>query len=128
MIGPDWVYRYVSPGLARLLGRPASELVGLVTWEVSPQAAGTPGHAEQERAMRERRASLTTWQAPGHQVWYDVRTLPTADGMLVLADDVTERERQASRAERLVEVGEALAATTDAHGRQPGRRRRRCCP
>lgn len=40
--------------------------------------------------------------------------VPTGDGLLVLVDDVTEQHRAESRAELLVEVGEALAGALTA--------------
>ena len=42
------------------------------------------------------------------------RVVPTGDGLLVLVDDVTEQHRAESRAQLLVEVGEALAGALTA--------------
>jgi anti-sigma regulatory factor (Ser/Thr protein kinase) len=44
--------------------------------------------------------------------WFEQRAVPTRAGMIVIVNDVTDREVMNQRAERLVELGQSLARTT----------------
>ena len=114
VIGADWRYRYVSPTAAELVGRPAHECVGQPVWALFPEVVGTPQHAACLRAMRTRQPERVTWFFETVGRWYEQRIVPTGDGLLVLVDDITEQHRAESRAELLVEVGEALAGALTA--------------
>ena len=46
-----WRYTYVNGEAARIIGKPASELMGRICWEVFPDAAGTAAKAALERAL-----------------------------------------------------------------------------
>ena len=114
VIGPDWCYRYVSRSAAALIGRPAHEAVGQHVWALFPEVVGTPQHEACLRAMQTREPERVTWFFDTVGRWYVQRVVPTGDGLLVLVDDVTEQHRAESRAELLVEVGEALAGALTA--------------
>ena len=109
VIGPDWRYRYVSPSAARVIGRPAQDLVGVSVWGVFPEVVGTPQHEALLRAMRERTVVQVVWWFEQVGRWYEQRAVPIDDGLVVLVDDVTDDRLATHRAERLVEIGEGLA-------------------
>ena len=114
VIGADWRYRYVSEHAVALIGRPAQECVGQLVWDLFPEVVGTPQHDACLRAMQTREPERITWFFATVGRWYEQKVVPTGDGLLVLVDDITEQHRAESRAELLVEVGEALAGALTA--------------
>lgn len=109
VIGFDWRYRYVSERAAAIIGRPATEMVGAPVWEVFPEIVGTPEHAAAVRAMEERTAVKIVWFYDRVGRWFEQHAIPTGTGLVVVVDDVTEREQDARRAEQLLQIGNALA-------------------
>ncbi|MFN2522847.1 MAG: SpoIIE family protein phosphatase [Mycobacteriales bacterium] len=110
VIGPDWRYRYVSPGAAVIIGRPAEEVVGLHVWEeVFPQVVGSPQYDAAVRAMETRQRQILVWYFDTVQRWYSQQALPVGDGLVFVVSDVTEAERASRRSEVLVRAGERLA-------------------
>jgi hypothetical protein len=109
VISADWRYVYVSEGAARIIGRPAADVVGAEVWAVFPEVVGTPQYDAVQRAMRERTRERVVWFFDSVGRWFEQHALPVADGLVVLVNDITEQQAGASRAEQLVLVGEALA-------------------
>ena len=109
VIGFDWRYRYVSKRAAVIIGRPASEVVGVPVWEVFPEVVGTPEHAACVRAMEQRTAVKFVWFFDTVGRWFEQHAIPTPTGLVIVVNDVTEREEDARRAGQLLAVGDALA-------------------
>ncbi len=109
VVGFDWRYRYVSPGAAAVIGRPVDELVGAPVWDVFPDVVGSPEHAAALRAMSERTAVKIVWFFDRVGRWFEQHAIPTPAGLVVVVDDVTDREEEARRADQLLAIGEALA-------------------
>ena len=109
VIGPDWRYRFVSTGAATIIGRPAGDVVGEQVWDVFPEVVGSPQHAAVVRAMDERVAVKIVWFFDTVGRWYEQQVLPVDAGLVVVVDDVTEREQDAERAEQLLGVADELA-------------------
>ncbi|MCU1672137.1 MAG: putative protein kinase/phosphatase [Frankiales bacterium] len=110
VIGPDWRYRYVSPGAAVIIGRPAEDVVGRHVWdEVFPEVVGSPQHEAAVRAMTTRRREVLVWYFDSVQRWYSQQALPVGDGLVFVVSDVTDAERAGRRSEVLVRAGERLA-------------------
>lgn len=109
MIDFEWRYRYVSQGAAAVIGRAPAELVGTPVWEVFPEVVGTPEHAAALRAMAERTPVKIVWFFDRVGRWLEQHAIPTPAGLVVVVDDVTEREEDARRGEHLLAISEALA-------------------
>ena len=105
----DWRYLYVSQRAATIIGRRAEDVVGAAVWEIFAEVVGTPEHAAAVRAMNERTAVRIVWFFDQVGRWYEQHAIPTPQGLVIVVDDVTEREEDARRAERLLAVGNALA-------------------
>src|SRR5205085_11915882 len=55
-IDRDWRYTFVNTKVAELAGKPRSELVGRVIWEIFPQAVGSEFYERAHRAMETRQS------------------------------------------------------------------------
>ena len=114
VVGPDWRYRYVSPGAARIIGRPAEDVLGRHVWdEVFPEVVGTPQYDSAVRAMETRRRETLVWFFDTVGRWYSQAALPVGDGLVFVVADVTDGQRATQRSELLVQAGEALARATN---------------
>ncbi len=111
VIGPDWRYRWVSTGMAALLGRPRSELVGADVWAVFPEVVGSPEHDLSLEAMRSGKPVEFVWYYAPAARYIEQRVIPTRRGMVVVARDVTDREQAAEYSRRLLLIGQQLAGT-----------------
>ena len=109
VVGFDWRYRYVSERAAAIIGRPADELVGAYVWGVFPEVVGTPEHVAATRAMSERVSVKIVWFFDRVGRWFEQHAIPTSAGLVIVVDDVTEREEDTRRGEQLLSIGNALA-------------------
>jgi hypothetical protein len=112
VISPDWRYLYVSTGAAAIIGKPATEVMGLDVWDVFPEVVGTPQYDAMLRAMSTRERERVVWFFDTVNGWFEQHALPVADGLVVLVNDITEQRLSEWRAEQLVVLGEALAEST----------------
>lgn len=111
MVGRDWVYTYVSPGAARIIGAPADEIVGRNAWDVFPEVVGTPEYDAMIRAMTNGTAEKIVWFFDSVDRWYEQQAIPVTAGLVIVVSDVTDREIVVRRSSQLLEIGEALAGT-----------------
>lgn len=115
VIDRDWRYVYVSAEAARIIGRPAVEVVGQPVWDIFPEVVGTEQYAACLLAMESRTRQRLVWYFDTVDAWYEQLALPVADGLVILVNDITEQQLALHRAEQLVRVGETLArAVSDA--------------
>ena len=90
----DAEWRFTSLNLqAEITLRPCAELLGRVVWEEYPELIGTVFEEQYRRAVLQQipvrfEACYSPWDA-----WFEVRAYPSADGLTVLAQNVTERKR-----------------------------------
>jgi PAS domain S-box-containing protein len=78
---------------ARLIGRPASEVIGRKPWEVIPGGEDTPLHAAYRRVLETHEPlSVEDYFAPWDR-WYEASIYPLGEGISVYTRDVTVRKR-----------------------------------
>jgi PAS domain S-box-containing protein len=88
-----WRFTYLNGAAERLLQRTRGELLGRNLWEEFPQAVGSSFEKEYRRAAAERvTVEFEEHYAP-LQTWFAVRAYPTATGLSVYFQNVTERRR-----------------------------------
>ena len=107
----DWRFTVVNEHAARLLGRPADELVGRAMWEEFPAEVGASIAERLGQAMRSGEAVSFVErypQPPGR--YFEIRAWPGPDGLSVFFHDVTERRRAARERERAYQEAEAATA------------------
>jgi PAS domain S-box-containing protein len=91
----DWRFTYVNAEGARILGHPASELIGKGVLEMFPDLAGTPFYYAYQEAMQENHVIEITDYFPPFETWFEVRAYPSETGLsLYLRDIADQRETQ----------------------------------
>jgi PAS domain S-box-containing protein len=103
LLDPQWRLAYMNRQAEILLGRKHEELIGRVAWQAFADAVGTDVERELQRAIRERvTTKFETFYAP-LQKWLFIAAYPSAEGLSVYFNDITERKR----AESIVEEKES---------------------
>jgi PAS domain S-box-containing protein len=93
-VDADWTYTYVNEAGADLVDRRRDALVGETVWNAFPDLADSPFGAALRDAMESQETITVEEYYPPHDAWYDVRVYPSADGISIYFQDVTERKRE----------------------------------
>ncbi|GAA4286404.1 SpoIIE family protein phosphatase [Georgenia daeguensis] len=109
----EWRFTYVNAEAERVLGRPRGELLDGDIWELYPAALGNAFETYYRRAM----SSGDPVHFDAHypvplNAWYEVRAMPTSEGLSVYFFDVTERHRLQEETERVARRAQLTAAVT----------------
>ncbi|HVM46164.1 MAG TPA: PAS domain S-box protein, partial [Candidatus Thermoplasmatota archaeon] len=99
----DWRFTYVNQQAERVLSRRKEDLLGRTLWEEYPGVQGTAFEAAYRRALAEGASTELEDYYPDHDAWYAVKAYPSAEGLSVFFQNVTERKR----AERELRESEA---------------------
>lgn len=100
----DWRFNYINLEAERLLQRSRDSLLGSVVWEEYPQAGGPDFENAYRTAVETGRPVEFEAYYPGINCWFRVRAIPSAEGLAVYFNDVSEtrkaRETIAANEER----------------------------
>ena len=89
----EWRFVVVNPAAERApFGRPASELLGKVIWDVFPAIPGTRIHQHYLDAVQKRSHEHYEAQSPLNRRWYEVFMFPRTGGLDVYMRDITKRK------------------------------------
>jgi formate hydrogenlyase transcriptional activator len=86
-------YTYANERAIAMLGRPRQELLGQTVWSLSPQVQGSAFQQAFELAVREQRPVTVEGRTANDGRWLDVRVYPSATGVSVFFEDVSDRKR-----------------------------------
>jgi two-component system CheB/CheR fusion protein len=90
----QWRLVAVNPAAERApFGRPASDLLGKVIWEVFPKIPGTPIHQHYLDAVAKRRQEHYEAPSPLNGRWYEVFMFPRSGGLDVYLRDIDDRKK-----------------------------------
>ncbi|NKJ50854.1 hypothetical protein CIC12_29855 [Burkholderia sp. SG-MS1] len=96
----EWKFRNINATAARLLKRPAADLLGREIWAEYPDLIGSSYEAAYRQAAETGRpGTATDFYAPLN-TWFEVRAFPCDDGVIVLVRDVTEARAISERLSR----------------------------
>ena len=111
----DWRITYANAEAEQALGRPRSELVGGVIWELFPATVGTEFEAGYRRAAETGEPyTFDAYYPEPLDAWYEVRANPEHGGVALYFLDISDRVRSQQRSDLLVEVTRELTGILDA--------------
>jgi len=92
-VGRDWRFTYVNRRAEKLWNRSKEELLGKNIWQEFPQAVGSEYYQQINRAMEEDVPTEFETASLVLHTWVAGRAYPSADGLSVYFQDITERRR-----------------------------------
>lgn len=90
----DLRFIYVNDRAAMMIGQPAQQIVGRTHAEVTPEYVGSEFERTFQRALATGEPQTVEAYYPPFQKWFEGRAYPTADGLTLFFQDVTERHEQ----------------------------------
>ena len=114
----DWHYTYVNPKAAQTFSRRPEDMIGRHIWTEFPEGIGQPLYYAYYKAVAEQTPLQVEEYYPPYDRWFENRIYPSAEGLSVFFQDVTERknsERERRRVEEALRASQRFAqATLDA--------------
>jgi PAS domain S-box-containing protein len=100
----EWCYTYVNEKAARILGRPGEDLIGKHIWTEFPEGVGQPFyHAYLKAASEQIPVQFEEYYPPWDQ-WFVNNVYPSADGLSIFFQDITDRKKEEQERSRLEEL------------------------
>ena len=112
VLDEDWRFVFVNEAAARMLGRPPGSLEGRDVWEEFPQALGGPIELKYREAVAGRH-SVAFEEFYPDLGWFDIRAYPSAGGLAVHLQNITERRRIQADLEASEERFRLVASVTN---------------
>ena len=108
----DWHYTYVNRKATQLLQQEGEQLVGKPMWDNAfPGKVGSLTYRELHRAMDEGIPVVFEEYSPSFDAWFEVHGYPSAEGLAIYFQDVSDRKRiEKAREQRLAEEQSAREA------------------
>ena len=113
LLDHDWRFVYVNDRLVQSSGLARERLLGNSIWELFPPARTGQFRDEVMKAAAEKKPVRFEFFYEPWDRWSDVRVYPTAEGVVILTTDITQR-RSMENALELSEERFRLAAFSDA--------------
>ncbi len=113
LLDHEWRFVFVNDRMVQASGSSREQLLGNTIWEMFPPASTGKFHDEVVKAASENKPSRFEYFYQPWKRWSDIRVYPTAEGVVILAADITERKSM-EKALRLSEERFRLAAFSDA--------------
>jgi PAS domain S-box-containing protein len=109
VIDTQWCYTYVNKKAEELFGRPREAFLGNTIWELFPEAVATIFADEMHRAVQQNTSTCIETYYPPLQKWFESRICPSAAGLVLLLQDITERKQAEEALQRSEELLRTLA-------------------
>jgi len=100
LLDHDWRFVYVNDRTLQASGFSRKELLGRTLWEMFPAAASGRFHDEVVKAVAEGKPARFEYYYQPWDKWLDNRVYPTAEGILILAADITRGKEMEAALQR----------------------------
>jgi PAS domain S-box-containing protein len=90
----EWRFRYVNDVAARILNREPEELIGKRSADEFPEGIGLALSAACRRAAESQVTQFVEDYYPPYERWFETRIFPSATGLSIFFQDVTERRQR----------------------------------
>ncbi len=114
LLDREWRFTYVNDAAEPLLQTTREKLLGRTLWEAFPGVAGSEFEAPYRQAMGTGEVTSVEAYFEPLGTWFDVRTYPWAEGVMVHFRDIGARKRADAERERLLADAEAARADAEA--------------
>ncbi len=109
-----WRFTYLNAEAHRLLGGIGVDIVGRNVWELFPGTVDSDFELHYRRAMETGQpVEFEAYYPPPLDRWYEIRGLPSPDGLSVYFLDITRRREAEAEASSAAERAVLLASVTD---------------
>jgi PAS domain S-box-containing protein len=89
----DWRYTYVNQRAGGIFNRRPQDLLGKHIWSEFPEGIAQPFYQAYYRAVAEQTPITLEEYYPPYDRWFENRVYPSADGLAIFFQDITERKR-----------------------------------
>jgi PAS domain S-box-containing protein len=107
----DWNITYMNDRAAALTGRSPADYIGRNHWDAFPESVGSPFDQAYRRAVTGQHTVRVEAYYPPIDKWLQVAAYPSAEGLTVVGQDVTDRIRAH---EAMTQLAAIVASSDDA--------------
>jgi PAS domain S-box-containing protein len=111
VLNRDWVITYMNERAATLAGGKPEDYIGRNHWEAFPAMLGSPFDEAYHRAMADQHVVRALGYYEPSRKWIEVAAYPSAEGLSVVGQDVTDRVGAEESTARLAAI---VASSGDA--------------
>ena len=109
----DWRISYANARAEEILALPSDVMVGSSLWDVSPGLSDVEADGRYRRALDSGDPVEVEAYYPHLDAWFEVRAVPSADGLAVYFIDITSRRVAQEEAEAARRHAEAMRAQAE---------------
>ena len=111
----NWHYTYVNQKAAQLLHQESKSLIGQPVWkDAFPGKDGTVAYQELSRAMQDGVPVVFEDYSPSFDTWFEVHGYPSADGLSIYFQDVSDRKKTEAAREKMLAEEQAAREAAEA--------------
>jgi two-component system cell cycle sensor histidine kinase/response regulator CckA len=100
----NWTITYMNERAAAMAGGKPADYIGRNLWEAFPAIVGSPFEQAYRRAVTGEYAVRAEGYYAPRDLWVQVTAYPSAEGLIVVGQDVTERVRASEATARLAAI------------------------
>jgi PAS domain S-box-containing protein len=98
----NWRVAYLNPQAATTMKVPREEILGRSFWDLFPNLVGTEFYDRLHHVMREKTLVQFEYYYDTWDIWFENRAYPTAEGIVVLCSNITDRKQAELEREHLL--------------------------
>lgn len=93
IVNTEWRFTYANSEFRSWIGSKGENIIGRSIWDEFPHGIDTPLYPEFQRAVRERCSVKLVQYLPYIDRWVSVHAYPSAEGLSVYLQDITQQRR-----------------------------------